>query len=211
MISYIQYPKVGSYIPNISCIVQLASKLAASSCSSLLLAHMQAISAAEQPLRGSTSKRHRSCDIVSCDLGLDTQPGHTPHAGMSATVSSRDTVCAPKTPRLENVKKHKSAATSERPIMMTGVLAQQRETHGSEVRQRTWPLRMVGPETSAYLTVEARDFLHRVVVHPLRLNSGSDVLTALSIVAEVMVLTTRVGECAGRVRVKRDGAKTREK
>ena len=151
MISYIQYPKVGSNIPSISCIVQLASRHTASSCSSSLLAHMQSISAAEQPLRGSTSKRHRSCSIVSYDVGINTQPGLTPHAGMSAIVSSWDTACAPKTPKLKNVKKHKSAATSERPTMMTGVLAQQRETHGSQVRQRTWPLRREKPETSAYV------------------------------------------------------------
>ena len=88
MISYIQYSKVASDVPSISCIVQLASRHAASSCSSSLLAHMQSISAAEQPLCGSTSKRHRSCSIVSYDLELDTQPGPTPHAGMSAIVSS---------------------------------------------------------------------------------------------------------------------------
>jgi hypothetical protein len=71
--------------------------------------------------------------IISYDFEVHTQPEHTPHAGMSAIVSSFETACAPKTPQLANVKKHKSAATSERPTMMTGVLAQQRETRGSEV------------------------------------------------------------------------------
>jgi hypothetical protein len=155
MISYIQYSKAGLDVPSISCIVQLASRHAASPCWSSLLAHTQATSVAEQPLRGSTSKRHRSCNIVSYNLGLDTQHEHTPHAGISAIVSSFDTACAPKTPKLKNVKKHKSVATSERLTIMTGVLAQQRETHGGGGRRRTWPLRREKPETSA---PKLRDF-----------------------------------------------------
>ena len=179
MISYIQYPKVGSKIPSISCIVQFASRHAASPCSSSLLAHIQLTSTAEQPLCGSTLKRHRSCNTVNYDSEFDTQPEHTPQAGISAIVSSFDTACAPTTPKLKNVKKHKSAATSERPTMITGVLAQQRQTHGSKPRQRTWPLRREKPKTSAYL--EARDFLHKLIAYALRLNSGSDVLTAFGI------------------------------
>jgi hypothetical protein len=70
-------------------------------------------------------------------------------------VSSFDTACAPKTPKLKNVKKHKSVATSERLTIMTGVLAQQRETHGGGGRRRTWPLRREKPETSA---PKLRDF-----------------------------------------------------